>query len=64
VVLRDIRDIFEGRGVDRLASKAIVDHLNGADDAMWPEWRGIHGNQQPRKRCHNCPNWSARRARR
>ena len=49
VLLRDIRDIFEGRGVDRLASKTIVDHLNGADDAMWPEWRGIHGNQQPRK---------------
>ena len=49
VLLRDIRDLFEGRGVDRLASKTIVDHLNGADDAMWPEWRGIHGNQQPRK---------------
>jgi hypothetical protein len=42
VLLRDIRDIFEGRGVDRLASKTIVDHLNGADDAMWPDWRGIH----------------------
>ena len=49
VLLRDIRDIFGGRGVDRLPSKTIVDHLNGADDAMWSEWRGIHGNQQPRK---------------
>jgi hypothetical protein len=26
-----------------------VDHLNGADDAPWSEWRGVHGNQQPHK---------------
>jgi hypothetical protein len=49
VLLRDIRDIFDARGVDRLPSKTMVDHLNGADDAPWSEWRGIHGNQQPRK---------------
>ena len=49
VLLRDIRDIFDDRGVDRLPSKSIVDRLNGADEAMWSEWRGIHGNQQPRK---------------
>jgi Protein of unknown function (DUF3631) len=49
ILLRDIRDIFDGRGADRLPSKIIVDHLNGADDAMWSEWRGIHGHQQPRK---------------
>ena len=49
ILLRDIRDIFDGRGVDRLPSKTIVDHLNGADDAMWSQWRGFHGNQQPRK---------------
>jgi Protein of unknown function (DUF3631) len=49
VLLRDIRDIFDMRGVDRLPSKTIVDDLHGADDAMWPEWRGINGNQQPRK---------------
>ena len=49
VLLRDIRDIFKGLGVDRLSSKAMVDHLTGVDDAPWWEWRGIHGNQQPRK---------------
>ena len=49
VLLGDIRDIFDGRGVDRLPSKTMVDHLNAADDALWSEWRGIHGNQQPRK---------------
>jgi hypothetical protein len=49
VLLRDIRDIFDRYSFHRLSSKAIVDHLNGADDAMWSEWRGIHGHQQPRK---------------
>jgi len=48
VLLRDIRDIFDARGIDRLPSKAMVDHLTGAD-APWSEWRGIHGNQQPHK---------------
>jgi hypothetical protein len=27
----------------------MVDHLTGVDDAPWLEWRGIHGNRQPRK---------------
>jgi Protein of unknown function (DUF3631) len=49
LLLRDIRGIFGMRGVDRLPSKTIVDHLNGADDAMWSEWRGVLGDQQPRK---------------
>jgi hypothetical protein len=49
VLLHDIRGIFDGRRVDRLPSKTIVDDLTGADDAMWSEWRGIGGNQQPRK---------------
>jgi len=49
VLLRDIRDMFEERHVDRLASKTIVDHLNSADEAIWSEWRGIRGDQQPRK---------------
>jgi hypothetical protein len=47
VLLGDIRDIFDVRGVDRLPSKRIVDHLNAADNGLWSEWRGIHGNQQP-----------------
>jgi hypothetical protein len=49
VLLRDIRDIFDARGIDRLPSKTMVDHLTSADDAPWSEWRGSHGNQQPRK---------------
>ena len=27
----------------------MVDHLTGADDAPWSEWRGINRNQQPHK---------------
>jgi len=49
VLLGAIRGIFDGRRVDRLPSKTIVDDLTDADDAMWSEWRGIGGNQQPRK---------------
>jgi hypothetical protein len=49
ILLGDIRDMFDGRGVDRLPSKTMVDHLNATDDAPWVEWRGIRGNQQPRK---------------
>jgi hypothetical protein len=49
VLLRDIRDIFDCRAVDRLASETIVDHLNGTDDALWSEWRGVQNNQQPHK---------------
>jgi hypothetical protein len=49
ILLGHIRDIFDARGVDRLPSKTMVDHLTAADDAPWSEWRGIDGNQQPRK---------------
>jgi hypothetical protein len=49
VLLRDIRAIFDARGLDRLPSKTMLDHLTAADDAPWSEWRGIDGNQQPRK---------------
>jgi Protein of unknown function (DUF3631) len=47
-LLRDIRDIFDARGAERLPSQTMVDHLTATDDAPWSEWRGIHGNQQPR----------------
>jgi hypothetical protein len=47
-LLRDIRDLFNSRGTDRLASASIVGHLVGMDDAMWCEWRGARGDLQPR----------------
>jgi phage replication-related protein YjqB (UPF0714/DUF867 family) len=40
---------FDARRVDRLASADIVVDLHGLEDATWSEWRGIGGDQQPRK---------------
>jgi Protein of unknown function (DUF3631) len=47
-LLHDIRTIFDGTGVDRHSSLDLVAALNACDDAPWSEWRGRHGNQQPR----------------
>jgi hypothetical protein len=49
ILLRDIREIFDARGVDRLNSQTLIDALNAMDDAGWSEYRGPHGDQQPRK---------------
>jgi hypothetical protein len=48
VVLSDIRAIFDRCGLDRMSSAALVGELVGIDDAMWSEWRGRDGHQQPR----------------
>jgi hypothetical protein len=47
-LLINLRWIFDERGVDRLASAEIIRVLN-AIDGQWSEWRGIHGDQQPRQ---------------
>ena len=49
LLLADIRDIFDRRAADRLASAVIVGDLNGLPDAPWSEWRGPRGNQTPRR---------------
>jgi hypothetical protein len=49
VALYHIRDIFAERGADRIASAALVEALVGIDDAPWSEWRGVNGDQHPRK---------------
>jgi len=38
-LLRDIRDVFEARGVDRLASKWLCEKLAAIEDAPWIEIR-------------------------
>jgi hypothetical protein len=48
-LLADIRRVFNARNADRLASAEIVGELHAIEDAMWSEWRGSHGNQQPHK---------------
>src|SRR5262245_36654929 len=49
ILLRDIREIFDARGVDRLSSRTLVDALIDIDDASWSEWRGLRDDRQPRK---------------
>jgi hypothetical protein len=48
-LLRDIRAVFDERGVDRIYSEVLVKALVAMDDAPWSEWRGVHSNQTPRK---------------
>jgi hypothetical protein len=48
-LLTDLRRLFSSRAVDRLASAEIVGALNDLDNAEWSEWRGVRGNQQPRR---------------
>ena len=48
-LLHDIRSIFDQRGIERLFSEVLVAALNDLDDSMWCEWRGPHGDQQPRR---------------
>jgi Protein of unknown function (DUF3631) len=48
-LLRDIRTVFQARGIDRIASAALVEALLGLDDGLWNEWRGPIDDRQPRK---------------
>jgi len=48
VLLHHIRQIFEARGVDRLASKLLLVDLLTLDET-WSEWRGVRGDEHPRK---------------
>jgi hypothetical protein len=47
VLLSHIRDIFGQR--ERLRSAVIVHQLNELPDAPWSEWRGLRGDQLPRR---------------
>src|SRR5262249_45096224 len=43
VLLHNIREIFDTRGVDRLSSRVLVDALCDMDDAGWSEWKLTQG---------------------
>jgi hypothetical protein len=47
VLLADIRAVFQARGVDRIASSALVEALRGLDDGLWHEWRGPNDDRSP-----------------
>jgi hypothetical protein len=48
ILLHDIRTIFDRRGGDRLFTVTLLADLHAMEDAIWGEWRGVRGNQQPR----------------
>jgi hypothetical protein len=39
-LLRDIREVFDGEGKDRLSTNTILEKLHGADEAPWGSLRG------------------------
>lgn len=49
MLLTDIKTIFDARGVDRIASAALVAALLALEDGGWNEWRGSSDDGQPRK---------------
>lgn len=48
LLLRDIRDLFDLKRVDRLSSAAIVEHLNLLPHGLWADWRGKQDTDTPR----------------
>jgi hypothetical protein len=48
LLLRDIRDLFDQKRADRLASAVIVDNLNLLPHGLWVDWRGKHDTDAPR----------------
>jgi hypothetical protein len=54
-LLRHIREVFDACGGDRPASKKLVNDLINLDgaDAMWAEYRGVRGDERPRKLTEN-----------
>jgi putative DNA primase/helicase len=48
-LLRDIREVFNKKGVDRIRSRELVAELIEMDEAPWSEFRGVRDDQQPRQ---------------
>ena len=48
LLLRDIRDLFDPKRVDRLASGVIAENLNLLPHGLWADWRGKHDTDTPR----------------
>jgi hypothetical protein len=48
ILLYHIRAVFDATSLDRIASKVLVNLLLEHDE-MWLEYRGVHGNENPRK---------------
>jgi hypothetical protein len=44
VLLRDIREVFDTRGADRITGKALLIALRELEDAGWSEFSGVKGD--------------------
>ena len=49
VLLTDIRKVFDGSGVDRISSSALITALLELEDSLWHDWRGPKDDRAPRK---------------
>jgi Protein of unknown function (DUF3631) len=47
--LDDIRIVFDGLGVDRLTSIALIEALLALEDSLWHDWRGLRDDRPARK---------------
>jgi Protein of unknown function (DUF3631) len=48
-LLRDIRSIFDSRGIDRISIKALLAALHDMESGYWAEFCGVRRNKQPHK---------------
>jgi ribosomal protein L32 len=48
ILLADIRTVFDGLGVDRILSVALIEALLGLD-SLWNDWCGLKDDRPPRK---------------
>jgi putative DNA primase/helicase len=48
-LLRDIRDVFDERQIDRIFSEDLVAALNALEAGPWADWRGKNDDRPPRK---------------
>jgi len=53
ILLRDIRKVFDARGVDRISGKALLAALHELEDAGWSEFYGIKGDDRSPHRLRN-----------
>jgi hypothetical protein len=49
ILLRDIREVFDASGTDRLTTKGIVEALHAMEEGGWDAWRGADGDLRPHK---------------
>ena len=49
LLLKDVREIFDLRAIDRLPSAEIIAALLDPADSMWSEWCGVRGDERAHK---------------